>query len=136
MHLVVPFPTGGSTDLVARRLAEKFSSAMGQPVAVLALHLSVPSLLPWLVIDDPVQGMDEVHIAQFAALLRTLSKQHERQIFVGVHEKPLFEYLSLELCPAFRHDRLVTLDLGRGADGTTVPGYEPVSWTPDPAVAA
>ena len=36
----------------------------------LALHLSVPATLPWLVIDDPVQSMDDVHIAQFAALLR------------------------------------------------------------------
>jgi len=39
----------------------------------LALHLSVAPMLPWLVIDDPVQSMDEVHVAQFAALLRTLS---------------------------------------------------------------
>lgn len=39
----------------------------------LALHLSVPASLPLLMIDDPVQSMDEVHIAQFAALLRTLT---------------------------------------------------------------
>ena len=40
----------------------------------LALHLSVKPKLPWLVIDDPVRSMDEVHIAQFAALLRTSGK--------------------------------------------------------------
>lgn len=39
----------------------------------LALHLSVKPQLPWFILDDPVQSMDEVHIAQFAALLRTLS---------------------------------------------------------------
>jgi ABC-type hemin transport system ATPase subunit len=39
----------------------------------LALNLSVLSQLPWLVLDDPVQSMDDVHIAQFAALLRTFS---------------------------------------------------------------
>ena len=33
----------------------------------LALHLSVEPRFPWLVLDDPVQTMDEVHIAQFAA---------------------------------------------------------------------
>ncbi|MGE3703384.1 MAG: AAA family ATPase, partial [Hyphomicrobiaceae bacterium] len=68
----------------------------------LALHLSVGPTLPWLVIDDPVQSMDEVHIAQFAALLRTLSMEHGRQVIIAVHEKPLFDYLSLELSPAFR----------------------------------
>jgi DNA repair protein SbcC/Rad50 len=49
----------------------------------LALHFSVSSRLPWLVLDDPVQSMDEVHIAQFAALIRnpfenTWSKSHHR----------------------------------------------------------
>lgn len=46
----------------------------------LALHLSAKSQLPWLIIDDPVQSMDEMHISQFAALLRTLAKQHGRQV--------------------------------------------------------
>ena len=102
----------------------------------LALHLSVKPALPWLLIDDPVQSMDEVHIAQFAALLRTLSKQHGRQIVVAVHEKPLFDYLALELSPAFQNDRLITIDIGRSADGKTVIDYEPQVWVPDQAVAA
>lgn len=102
----------------------------------LALHLSVKPELPWLLIDDPVQSMDEVHIAQFAALLRTLSKQHGRQIVVAVHEKPLFDYLALELSPAFPNDRLITIDIGRAADGKTVIDYEPQVWVPDQAVAA
>lgn len=102
----------------------------------LALHLSVKPALPWLLIDDPVQSMDEVHIAQFAALLRTLSKQHGRQIVVAVHEKPLFDYLALELSPAFQNDRLITINVGRAADGKTVIDYEPQVWIPDQAVAA
>lgn len=102
----------------------------------LALHLSVKPSLPWLLIDDPVQSMDEVHISQFAALLRTLSKQHNRQIIVAVHEKPLFDYLALELSPAFQDDRLITIELGRAADGMTVVNYEPRVWVPDAAVAA
>lgn len=32
--IVVPFPPGGSTDLIARRIAEKFQQAMGQAVIV------------------------------------------------------------------------------------------------------
>jgi exonuclease SbcC len=102
----------------------------------LALHLSVKPELPWLLIDDPVQSMDEVHIAQLAALLRTLSKQHNRQIIVAVHEKPLFDYLALELSPAFQNDRLITVDIGRTAGGMTVINYEPQVWIPDSAIAA
>jgi exonuclease SbcC len=102
----------------------------------LALHLSVKPVLPCLVIDDPVQSMDEVHIAQFAALLRTLSKQHHRQVIVAVHEKPLFDYLALELSPAFQDDRLITIELLRTASGETAIDYNPLVWKPDTAVAA
>lgn len=103
----------------------------------LALHLSVTPDLPWLVIDDPVQSMDEVHIAQFAALLRMLAKSKlQRQIIIAVHEKPLFDYLSLELSPAFPNDRLITIELSRSADGQTLMNYLPHIFTPDKAVAA
>lgn len=79
-----------------------------------ALHLSVPRELPWMVLDDPVQSMDDVHIAHFAALLRTLSKEHGRQVVIAVHDRQLFEYLKLELSPAFPEDSLLTLELSRG----------------------
>ncbi|MCB1463794.1 MAG: AAA family ATPase [Nitratireductor sp.] len=103
----------------------------------LALHLSVTPDLPWLIIDDPVQSMDEVHIAQFAALLRTLAKSKlQRQIVVAVHERPLFDYLALELSPAFQNDRLITVELSRSAEGQTLMNYHPHIWEPDKAIAA
>ena len=34
IHIVVPFPPGGSTDLLARRIGEKLATTMGQPVVV------------------------------------------------------------------------------------------------------
>jgi exonuclease SbcC len=85
-----------------------------------ALHLSVPNELPWLILDDPVQSMDDVHIAHFAALLRTLSKEHGLQVVIAVHDRQLFEYLRLELSPAFPEDSLLTLELSRGARRDTV----------------
>ena len=102
----------------------------------LALHLSVKAQLPWLILDDPVQSMDEVHIAQFAALLRTLSKEHHRQIVIAVHERPLFDYLTLELSPAFPGDHLITVELSRPNGGSSVaePTYH--NYVPDRAVAA
>ena len=81
----------------------------------IALHLAVPRELPWLILDDPVQSMDDVHIAHLAALLRTLSKEHGRQLVIAVHDRQLFEYLRLELSPAFPDDSLITLELSRGA---------------------
>jgi exonuclease SbcC len=102
----------------------------------LALHLSVKSQLPWLIIDDPVQSMDEVHISQFAALLRTVAKQHDRQIILAVHEKALFDYLNLELSPAFEGDSLITVELGRTANGDSLAIPKVIPWAPDKALAA
>jgi len=102
----------------------------------LALHLSLEPKLPWLLIDDPVQSMDEVHIAQFAALLRTLSKRCERRIVIAIHERPLFEYLALELSPAFPEDKLITVELGRNASGETNARATHHIWREDRVVSA
>lgn len=101
----------------------------------LALHLTVTPKIHWLLIDDPVQSMDEVHISQFAALLRTLSKQHKRQIVIAVHEKPLFDYLTLELSPSFPGDRLITAQLGRSSEGTSTLNWEVATFVEDKAIA-
>ena len=102
----------------------------------LALHLSIEPHLPWLILDDPVQSMDEVHIAQFAALLRTLSKEHGRQILIAVHDRPLFDYLALELSPAFKGDQLITVELSRSNEGASLAEPTYLGWEPDRAVAA
>jgi exonuclease SbcC len=83
----------------------------------LAPHLSVPLKMPWLVLDDPVQSMDDVHIAQFAALLRTLSKSIDRQLVVAVHERALLDYLILEMSPAFPGDTLIAVEVSRNFAG-------------------
>ena len=100
----------------------------------IALHLAVEPLVPCLVFDDPVQSMDEVHVTQFAGLLRVLSKQHKRQIIIAVHERELFEYLTLELSPAFRGDELITIELDASLDDVG-DGVRRITWTPDSAIA-
>ncbi|TQN58202.1 AAA family ATPase [Agrobacterium tumefaciens] len=102
----------------------------------LALHLSVPSRMPWLVLDDPVQSMDDVHIAQFAALLRTLSKGLSKQLVVAVHERALFDYLTLELSPAFPGDTLISVEISRNFEGTAVATPRVFAYSEDRAIAA
>lgn len=100
----------------------------------LALHLAVDPVIPCLVFDDPVQAMDEVHVAQFAGLIRVLARQHERQVIVAVHERELFDYLALELSPAYEGDELLTIELGERSleEGHGITRHV---WTPDPAIA-
>lgn len=102
----------------------------------LALHLSVPSQLPWLVLDDPVQSMDDVHVAQFAALLRTLSKGLGKQLIVAVHERALFDYLTLELSPAYAGDSLVTIEISRNFQGETIADPRYFAFETDKAITA
>lgn len=98
----------------------------------LALHLAAGERLPLLILDDPVQSMDDVHISQFAALLRTLSKQHQRQVVIAIHERALFDYLTLELSPAFEGDRLITVELKTQTDGSTFAEQYYREWVADP----
>ena len=100
----------------------------------IALHLAVEPLVPCLVLDDPVQSMDEVHVAQFAALIRVLSKHHQRQVIIAVHERELFQYLALELSPAFPGDELITIELGARSEDEDR-GITRHSWSPDSAIA-
>lgn len=102
----------------------------------LALHLSVPARMPWLILDDPVQSMDDVHTAQFAALLRTLSKGLGKQLVVAVHERALFDYLTLELSPAFPGDTLISVEISRNFEGTAVATPRVFAYSEDRAIAA
>lgn len=145
----LPAGDGGKVEAVLETL-HRSGKASGSPSAMLsqgnlntaaltlflALHLSVPSRMPWLVLDDPVQSMDDVHIAQFAALLRTLSKGMGRQLVVAVHERALFDYLMLELSPAFPGDSLISVEITRNFDGDAVATPQAFSYREDRAIAA
>ncbi len=94
----------------------------------LALHLSIEPKVSCIVLDDPVQSMDEVHVSQFAALVRTLSRQLGRQVILAVHERSLFEYLRLELSPSASGATLITLELERHEGGDTECRSTVVPW--------
>lgn len=145
----LPAGQGGKVEAVLETL-HRSGKASGSPGAMLsqgnlntaaltlflALHLSVPVRMPWLVLDDPVQSMDDVHIAQFAAILRTLAKGMGRQIVIAVHERALFDYLALELSPAFAGDSLITVEIGRSFDGNAIATPQVFNFQDDGVIAA
>lgn len=102
----------------------------------LALHLTAKPRLPWLLLDDPVQSMDEVHVSQFAALLRALARDHGRRIVIAVHELALFEYLALELSPAQAGDSLITVELSSSWSGVTTAHPDFVAFKEDIALTS
>lgn len=145
----LPVGDGGKVEAVLETL-HRSGKASGSPGAMLsqgnlntaaltlflALHLSVPLRMPWLILDDPVQSMDDVHTAQFAALLRTLAKGMNRQIIIAVHERALFDYLTLELSPAFPGDSLIAVEISRNAKGEAIANPQAFSFEVDRAIAA
>lgn len=100
----------------------------------LSLHLAAEPKLPWLILDDPVQAMDDIHISHFAALLRSFAHDLSRQVVIAVHERSLFDYLALELSPARPGQRLVTVELSRKSVGKTSATVETIEWEPDRAI--
>jgi DNA repair protein SbcC/Rad50 len=70
-----------------------------------------------LLLDDPVQNMDDIHVVQLAALLRALARETGRQLVIAVHERAMFEYLQLELGPTRSEDVLIAIELVREPDG-------------------
>ncbi len=145
----LPIGSGGKVEAMLETL-HRSGKASGSPGAMLsqgnlntaaltlflALHLSVPVRMPWLILDDPVQSMDDVHIAQFAALLRSLSKGMDRQVVIAVHERALFDYLTLELSPAFPGDSLIAVEITRNFDGEAVATPRAFTFEDDRAIAA
>ena len=79
----------------------------------LALHLIEQPRHRVLVLDDPVQNMDDVHVVQLAGLLREIGRSAKRQIVIAVHERALFDYLCLELSPTQPEGKLLALELRR-----------------------
>lgn len=97
----------------------------------MALHLSAPSELRWLIFDDPVQSMDDIHVANFAAIIRQLAFVHQRQVVIAIHQPELFDYLSLALAPSDTTQSLVRVTLDRGA-GTTLAHVDRVEYAEEP----
>lgn len=98
----------------------------------LSLNLVQPLQSQILVLDDPVQSMDDVHISQLSLLMREIVNQAGRQLVVAVHERPLFEFLAFELSPSREGQNLITIDLTRSLEKNGVRvEVQKRKWEPD-----
>ncbi len=64
-----------------------------------------------LVLDDPVQSMDDVKVSQMARTLRQINMKFDRQILLAIHERPLFDNLKQELSPKSDKESLLWVEL-------------------------
>jgi exonuclease SbcC len=86
----------------------------------MSLHFAALDTPRVLLLDDPVQSMDEVHVSNFAALLRRVAYDNQRQVVVAVHERALFEYLQLELAPGEGDGELIAVEIAKDSPANPV----------------
>ena len=63
------------------------------------------SALPFVLLDDPLQSMDDVNVLGFADLFRHLRKR--RQLLVSTHERRFANLLTRKLAPRDENDRTI-----------------------------
>ena len=100
----------------------------------IALHFAVSPRLPWLIFDDPVQSMDDLHISNFASMVKQLTRRNGRQVVIAVHDRELFDYLSLELTPASPGEELLAIVLDR-TYGQSIVTHERLKFNEDTSLS-
>lgn len=88
-----------------------FSSAQANIAAisfVVALNWAAASRVPVLMLDDPLQAMDDVNVLGFADLCRHL--RHSRQLIINTHEKRFAQLLERKLAPRRERERTLAVD--------------------------
>ena len=83
-----------------------FSSAQANIAAIaylVALNWMVADKVPTLLLDDPLQAMDEINVLGFADLARHL--RHRRQLLFSTHEKRFGLLLERKLSPRYPGQR-------------------------------
>jgi exonuclease SbcC len=98
----------------------------------LSLHLIEEARHCLLILDDPIQNMDDLHVVQLANLLREIRQKARRQLILAVHERALFDYLCLELGPTTSEANLLTVELACGSSGKELTIHSTLrEWKPD-----
>jgi DNA repair protein SbcC/Rad50 len=84
----------------------------------LSLATTNPQSLGFLLLDDPVQNMDEIHIEEFGNILKFIKDQLGWQLIIGLHDESIYQYLKRQLYPSKGQQSLAAYTLEMGASGT------------------
>jgi exonuclease SbcC len=74
----------------------------------LALATSHPSSLKFMVLDDPVQNMDEIHIEEFGNVLKFMKDILGYQIVVALHDESVYQFFKRQLHPTSKEQSLIS----------------------------
>ena len=86
----------------------------------LALAISNASGLGFLILDDPIQNMDEIHIEEFGNVLKFLKDDLKWQIVVGLHDESVHRYFKRQLFPSEEGQSLISCILEPTYEGTVI----------------
>lgn len=73
-----------------------------------------------MLLDDPVQNMDEIHIEEFANVLKFLKDVLGWQVIVGLHDQSVYQFLKRQLHPSRQSQTLISYVFEESEDGTRV----------------
>jgi exonuclease SbcC len=97
----------------------------------LALATVQPGHLGVLLLDDPIQSMDELHIGELAKILKVLKDQLGWQLLIGFHEESVFRYFKRELFPSRPDQSLRSYVFEASPAGSTVVEDEKLIFSPE-----
>jgi DNA repair protein SbcC/Rad50 len=86
----------------------------------LALATSHSGGLELLLLDDPVQNMDEIHIEEFGNVLKFLKDVLGWQIVIGLHDLSVYQFLKRQLHPSREGHSLIGYTFEEGDLGTHI----------------
>ena len=108
----------------------------------LALATTQQRHLGFVLLDDPIQNMDDLHIEELAQVLKAVKDGLGWQIVIGLHERSVRDYLKRQLFPSKQGQSLISYDLlwdgaGALAEKDEVARFEPDSFLklPQPSAA-
>jgi exonuclease SbcC len=96
----------------------------------LALATTNPQSLGFLLLDDPVQNMDEVRIEEFGNILKFIKDQLGWQVIVALHDESIYQYLKRQLYPCKGMQSLVGYALEMTSTGTEIVQDVNISYDP------
>jgi hypothetical protein len=101
----------------------------------LALATSHVDGLKILLLDDPVQNMDEIRIEEFGSVLKFLKDSLGWQIMIGLHDQSVYQFLMRQLHPSGPSQSLLGYVFEESDAGTRIVKDTSLTYNPADSIA-